>query len=207
MNASQAQAAYGTPRMTVGRWVSSGKLAADADGYFEEEDFKALDATRAKKPAPGRKTSAAAPVVKKAAPKKKAPAVKKAAPKKKGKRRAAAYTSPVPASRQEVDLRKALANAKKAEMEVKIKMRDLVSREIVSRVFRKLYAIDSTQWRGLGPRLAPDIMAVGEIENPEIEAMISDRIEREVFRTLSHVKRVMDEFLEEIESEERVGDE
>ena len=293
MNASQAQAAYGTPRMTVGRWIASGKLAADDDGYFEEKDFKALDAIRTTHTAPGRKAAApavkkrrpaakkkaaaaAAAAAKKKAPVKKQPAVKTTPKKKKaaptpepdaadallpdavrfcresdkytaaflqrnfkiGHPRAArlleAVLSEAPAkkatthgnpalpsrtggitgpreippdSRQGVDLRKALANAKKAEMEVKIKMKDLISREMVSRVFRKLYTIDSTEWRGLGPRLAPDIMAVCEVEDPSKEVEISERIEREVFRTLGHVQRVLNDFLEEIESEDRIDDE
>lgn len=241
MNASQAEAAYGTPRMTVGRWINGGKLPADADGYFEERAFKVLNAKRLTLTAPGRTATdinGSAPV-KKAAPKKRAPAKKKAAPapKKRAavKEKATAEEQPKPpqskqknpptstggingpdqhesfnplmaGSRQEVDLRKALANARKAEMEVKIKMKDLISRELVSRIFRKLYTIDSTEWRGLGPRLAPDVMAVCKVEDPAVEVEISDRIEREVFRTLGHVKRVMNEFLEEIESEDRVDD-
>ena len=110
-------------------------------------------------------------------------------------------------SRQGVDLRKALANAEKAEMEVKIKMKDLISRELASRVFRKIYTIDSTEWRGLGPRVAPDIMAICKIEDPTKEVEISDLIERQVFRTLSHVQRVINEFLENVESEDRAADE
>ena len=110
-------------------------------------------------------------------------------------------------SRQGVDLRKALANAEKAEMEVKIKMKDLISRALASRVFRKIYTIDSTEWRGLGPRIAPDIMAACKIEDPTKEVEISDLVERQVFRTLDHVKRVINEFLEEVESEDRASDE
>lgn len=295
INASQAQAAYDIPRMTIGRWISSGKLAADVDGYFEEEDLAALNAKRLTQTAPGRKAKPKAkppakkPPVKKeqpSAPKKKAaarktkPTAKKKTPAKKAAARKAKpskakgtlrktpataesatdplydeavklcvtsgkYTitslqrqlkigynraarllelilepeieetpdapkeAPLPPanSRQGIDLRKATALAKKAEVEVQVKMKDLISRELVSRIFRKLYMIDSTQWRGLGPRLAPDLMAVCKVEDPTKEVEISDRIEREVFRTLGHVQRAMNEFLEEIESEDRIGDE
>ena len=117
------------------------------------------------------------------------------------------YVPQTATSRQQVDLRKALAGAQKTEMEVAIKMKDLISRELVSRLFRKIYSIDSTQWRGLGPRVAPDVMAVCEVEDPSKEVEISDRIEQEVFRTLGHVKRVINEFLAEIEAEERIEDE
>jgi len=110
-------------------------------------------------------------------------------------------------SRQGVDLRKALANAEKAEMEVKIKMKDLISRALVERVFRKIYTIDSTEWRGLGPRIAPDIMAICKVEDPTKEVEISDLVEQQVFRTLAHVQRVINIFLEEVESDERVSDE
>ena len=117
------------------------------------------------------------------------------------------WAAPLPHTRQGIDLRKARANAKKAELEVQIKTKDMISRETVSQVFRKLYAIDSTEWRGLGPRLAPDIMAICQVEDPTKEAEISERIEREVFRTLGHVQRVLNGFLEEIESTTRVNDE
>lgn len=233
MNASQAQAAYGTPKMTVRRWIRAGKLKADEDGYFEEEDFLVLDAIRATQSAPGRSAQKMEKAEKEAEPKKrsavsggakKKASAKKATPKKKSAAKTATtktigkpalpsgsggITGPsmLPQSRQEVDLRKALANARKAEMEVKIKMKDLISRELVSRVFRKLYTIDSTEWRGLGPKLAPDIIALCEVEDPTKEVEVSDRIEREVFRTLGHVQRVLNEFLEEIESEDRVDDE
>lgn len=277
MNASQANIATGVTRATVGRWIKTGKLAADEDGYFEKADFDLLNAERLKKPGPGRKTGAT-PVAKKKAKKKKAKAKKKAA-KKKSKKKAAAKAKPAKPdkpseddllimarehckkvgnysiatvqrkfqigynraqrivttikreqaqaqededdqpseielriaknakSRQGVDLRKALANAEKAEMEVKIKMKDLISRELVARVFRKIYTIDSTEWRGLGPRIAPDIMSACKIEDPTKEVEISDLVERQVFRTLSHVQRVINEFLEAVESEERVTDE
>ena len=278
MNASQAQTATGVSRATIGRWIKAGKLAADTDGYFAEEDFDVLNAIRITKPGPGRKTAKPKPETKPKLPppKKKAaaqkpkpkPPARKPAPKKPSKKKAAPAppTKPTDAemltqarelcrknnnytiaylqryfkigynraqriathlkrelddeesqpdeveirlarsstSRQGVELRKALAAAEKTEMEVKIKMKDLISRELVSRAFRKLYTIDSTEWRGLGPRVAPDIMALCEMEDPTKEVEISDRIEREVFRTLSHIKRVINEFLAEVESDDRI---
>lgn len=280
MNASQAHTATGVPRSTVGRWIKSGKLPADTDGYFEETDFDILNAERITKPGPGRKADSVTVLqkkapVKKKAPAKKIPAKKKSAKKKSAKKKAAIKKKesapPRPTeedfinqarilcteagdcsvafiqrkinvgfaraqristtlkqeqevkpgqlidlgfsptkndqTRQGVDLRKALANAEKAEMEVKIKMKDLISRELVARVFHKIYAIDSTEWRGLGPRLAPDIMAVCEVTDPTKEVEISVLVEQQVFRTLKHVQRVINEFLEEIESDVRVSDE
>lgn len=282
MNASQANIATGVTRATVGRWIKTGKLAADVDGYFEKADFDILNAERLTKPGPGRKTSAPQPVKKKTTAKKKAK--KKVAAKKKSKKKAkkkakAKKTPPAKPekpsedellilarehckkvgnysiatvqrkfqigynraqrivttikreqaesqededgqpseielriaknarSRQGVDLRKALANAEKAEMEVKIKMKDLISRALVERVFRKIYTIDSTEWRGLGPRIAPDIMAICKVEDPTKEVEISDLVEQQVFRTLAHVQRVINIFLEEVESEKRISDE
>lgn len=274
MNASQAQRVTGVSRATIGRWIKAGKLAADTDGYFAEEDFDILNAIRLTNPGPGRKIAKPPaepkreppPPKKKATARKAKPPAKKSVPKKPSKKKAAPAPAPTEAemlaqarevcrknnnytivyvqryfkigynraqritarlkreqededsqpdeveirlaksarTRQGVDLRKALANAEKVEMEVKIKMKDLISRELVSRAFRKLYTIDSTEWRGLGPRVAPDIMALCEMEDPTKEVEISDRIEREVFRTLGHVKRVINEFLAEVESDDRI---
>ena len=196
MNASQAEKAHGVPRRTVGRWITSGKLPADEDGYFEEVAFNILNATRLTQPAPGRKTALQP--------------IRKPLDKKPEQRSTSAALTPLASAqadtRQGVDLRKALANARKAEMDVKIKMKDLISRELVSRVFRGIYSIDSTEWRGLGARLAPDIMALCEIEDPAKEAAVGDALEREVFGTLNHVKQMINTFLEDIESEDRIVD-
>lgn len=196
MNASQAEKAHGVPRRTVGRWITSGRLPADEDGYFEADAFNILNATRMTRSAPGRKTAITP--------------LRKQLDKKPEQRSTAAGLNELPRTqadtRQGVDLRKARANAHKAELEVKIKMKDLISRELVSRVFRGIYSIDSTEWRGLGARLAPDIMALCEIEDPAKEAAVGDALEREVFGTLNHVKQMINTFLEDIESEERAGD-
>lgn len=205
MNASQAEKAYGVPRMTAGRWIKTGRLRVDAEGYFEESDFLDLNSKRLLKPAPGRKTGLI--VKKKTGSKKKYVPKKKALPEQRDTSKALhPLASEQANTRQGVDLRKALANARKAEMDVKIKMKDLISRELVSRVFRGIYAIDSTEWRGLGARLAPDIMALCEIEDPKKEAAVGNALEREVFGTLNHVKQVINVFLEEIESEDRIDD-
>ena len=284
MNASQAHTATGVSRSTIGRWIKAGKLTADIDGYFEEDDFNVLNDERLTKPGPGRKTGHVTIPKKKPSAKKKASPKKPVAPVKKklnkktknkttAKKKDSAFLRPTEEdltnqarifcakannytvtyiqrqievgfnraqrilttlkrekvqsaedeagqsneaelliaknsrSRQGVDMRKALANARKAEMEVEIKRKDLISRELISHVFRKIYTIDSTEWRGLGPRIAPDIMAICEVEDPTKEVEISDLVEQQVFRTLGHVKRLINSFLEDIESEERIDDE
>ena len=42
INANQAEQKYRVARMTVGRWIKAGKIAADADGYVDEDELRAL---------------------------------------------------------------------------------------------------------------------------------------------------------------------
>lgn len=192
LNASQAERWHGTPRCTVGRWIKTGRLHADAAGYFEESDLLALDAERTKRPAPGR-----------AGRKKR----KLKASNEKAKDEVIinrTVNQRASDSRQEVELRKASAQADKVELEVRAKLNDLISREVVAKVFRKLYSIDATEWRGLGPSIAPDIMSICKIEDQAVELEISAVIEEAVFMRLSSVKRVMNDFLEEVDSEQLI---
>ncbi len=46
INATQAEKLYGTPRMTIRRWIKAGRLAADGAGYFEPADLEACLATK-----------------------------------------------------------------------------------------------------------------------------------------------------------------
>lgn len=46
INATQAEKLYGTPRMTIRRWINAGRLAADESGYFEPADLEACLATK-----------------------------------------------------------------------------------------------------------------------------------------------------------------
>jgi len=179
MNASQAEKAHGVPRMTVGRWIRSGKLPADESGYFEEDDMLSLNAARLKRNAVGRSAN-------------------DLKPENFGPAESAKQT------RQEVDLRKATAQARKVELDVLAASKNLISREIVAAVFRQLYSIDATQWRGLGARVSPDIMAVCEVDDPAVEIRVSEIIEERVFITLAHLKRSMNDFLIDVESKQRI---
>lgn len=223
MNASQAHNAYGVSRSTVGRWIKNGSLPADESGYFDEADFLPLNDARVKKPGPGRASTKPKAAKKKLPPTKPKAAKKKPAAKKKQilvnrpkakqrpRRPAPAKQKPsqkakAVASRQAEDLRKATASADKVELEVMLKLKDLISRDLVSKFFRKLYVIDATEWRGLAPRIAPDIAAVCKNDDPAVEVEISELIDGEVFRTLGHLKRRINEFLLELEVEERADD-
>ena len=79
--------------------------------------------------------------------------------------------------------------------------KDLISRSLVERVFAKLYSIDSNQYKNLGMNLAPAIAAETGTDSPEITIKINELIDKELYAILSHKKRIVNDFLEEIGAE------
>jgi hypothetical protein len=79
----------------------------------------------------------------------------------------------------------------------------LVDREHVSRIFNMLYKIDTGELRPLGDKLAPEVAAICGISgDSEIERKISSYIEDEIYKTLEHIKRRINDGLADIEAEE-----
>lgn len=82
------------------------------------------------------------------------------------------------------------------------KFRDkLVSRELVQRVFAKLYSVDSNEFKNLGMNLSPEIAAITGNDSPETTIKINEAIDKECYSILDHIKRIIDDFLEEIGAE------
>lgn len=79
---------------------------------------------------------------------------------------------------------------------------ELIPRDTVKMVFSKLYQIDVNQWRTLGPNLSPDIAAIVGTDDNETMLKISDAVDKEVFTILKQVKRIFNDFLKDIKSEE-----
>jgi hypothetical protein len=97
---------------------------------------------------------------------------------------------------------------------------ELIKRDLVREVFGHLWVVDTTEFKTLGIRLAPDIASlvqthIEDIRNEEPEykdspiltrvnefinstdfmRSINERTTTEVIKTLDHIKRIMDKFL------------
>lgn len=71
----------------------------------------------------------------------------------------------------------------------------LIERVLVSTVFARLYQVDTNELRTIGAKVAPDVAAELGVEDPETILKIEKRIDDEVLKVLSHIKRLMDDFL------------
>lgn len=125
-----------------------------------------------------------------------------------------------------LDSLKVLEEIKSKIQDRKQKRSRLVERDLVREFCGKLWVVDTTELKPLGIRFAPDIAslvqkAVEVIRNEEPEYKASPILSRvnefvnstdfmrsineiatgEVMKTLEHIKRIMDEFLQEMGSE------
>lgn len=77
----------------------------------------------------------------------------------------------------------------------------LIERSTVRRAFGKLYQVDNTQLKTLPTRLSPEIASITKVDEPDIILKIEEIIEKEVFRTLTHIKSITNDLFKNIELE------
>jgi hypothetical protein len=75
---------------------------------------------------------------------------------------------------------------------------ELVERELVRRLFAKMYLIDTNELKTLADKLPADIAGLAGIDDRAVVMAIGERIEREVYRSLAHIKRLINDFFTEI---------
>ena len=77
----------------------------------------------------------------------------------------------------------------------------LIERSTVRQAFGKLYQVDNTQLKTLPTRLSPEIASITKVDDPAVILKIEEIIEKEVFRTLTHIKTITNGLFKEIELE------
>lgn len=97
---------------------------------------------------------------------------------------------------------KILEQIRQIQVKTKKERQELISRELISKVFAKLYMVDVNEWRTLGANLAPEIAAIAAIDDDETIIKVGEAIEKEVFIVLQHVKRIVNDFLKTIKATE-----
>jgi len=101
-------------------------------------------------------------------------------------------------TKTDADTWKRIEEIKKLQLARQEKRKELVPRVMVQRVFNRLYMIDVNQFRSLGDRVSPEIASLCGAAEQETILQINKIIEREIFKTLKHVQRLLDEFLKSI---------
>ena len=94
-----------------------------------------------------------------------------------------------------------LEAAYKTRVDREIKRGDLISRIVVQTVFGKLHTIDVNELRTLGMKLAPAVCGLCGVEDAATVLKVEGVIDAEVFKTLKHIKRVLNDFLTKADCE------
>lgn len=91
-----------------------------------------------------------------------------------------------------------LESALKTRVERMAKRQALIDRALVAQVFAKLYQIDTNELLTLGAKVTPIIAAEFGIEEPESMLRIEKAVDQEQRKILTHVKRLLDDFLKSV---------
>jgi ribosomal protein S13 len=108
-------------------------------------------------------------------------------------------------SKTSIDRLKTIEQIKDLRIKTELSRNKLIPRELVSRVFSKLYAIDINEFKTLGPAISQDIIPlVGIVEENQIMA-IGEMVDKHLRKVLQHIKRIIDDFLKTLEEEIKDG--
>jgi hypothetical protein len=77
----------------------------------------------------------------------------------------------------------------------------LIARSFVAHHMSKVFQVDSTELLTLPTRLSPDIASLTKTDKPDTILEIERLIEEQIFRSLNHKKKIINEFLEQVEAE------
>ena len=91
-----------------------------------------------------------------------------------------------------IDKFKSMEQMLKAQIERKIKRRELIDRKLVQAVFGELYTVDSNELKTLGSKVSADVAGMCDCDEPEKILRVEQRIDREVAKVLTHIKQILD---------------
>ncbi len=74
---------------------------------------------------------------------------------------------------------------------------ELISRELLKRVFSKLYAVDQNEFKTLSDKITPEIAAIAQVSDMKKQNQINELIQDECGKILKHIKRILNDFLVE----------
>jgi hypothetical protein len=103
-------------------------------------------------------------------------------------------------TKYDVEKIKLFEQIKQIQLKTKKARNELIDRALVQKVFAKIYTIDVSELRPIGNKLAPEIAAICKINNAKTIIKINEKIEREIFKSLQHVKKQVNIFLKKIDA-------
>lgn len=93
----------------------------------------------------------------------------------------------------------------KLRVETAAKRGELIDREVVREAFMKFYAVHTGELHPLGDKIAQDLTAIFGDDDEEKATEVRKSVDGHVFKTLQHIKRLMDDFYQRRMEEEKNG--
>lgn len=94
-----------------------------------------------------------------------------------------------------------LESALKTRVEREVKRKELIDRDIVRTVFGKIYTIETNELKTIGTKLAAELAGMFETEDPKKMLAVEKKIDNEIAKSLAHIKRVINDFLQKAGAE------
>lgn len=94
-----------------------------------------------------------------------------------------------------------LEKVKSLQIKTERERGDLVSKILITQFIGKLYTIDTNELQILGNKIAPEIAAICGVDNNRIITKVAEKLDKEIFKCLQHIKRLMNDYLTKIKSE------
>lgn len=97
---------------------------------------------------------------------------------------------------------KIIEQIKQIQLKLAKERKELIPKELVQKVFGKIYAIDVNEFQTLPANIIADIASIVGIDDDEKITQLTEVIDKKVFRTLQHIKTTINKFLKEIDAEQ-----
>lgn len=180
LNAAQAEQIYPVSRMTIGRWIKRGYLAADIHGQFDEEALKVALASKSSR---GRKLR------------------RQAGPAPGGNSINRRYTS-ADVIEEGHRVRNALTKAKaiNEQLRVRIALRKMIPYKIAQQAFLQLGGVLEVQFRMFSERVGENLYAA--VQSGEALPAFRLRLQQEIDASMRSVLAMVQQSVESMRQEE-----
>jgi len=101
-------------------------------------------------------------------------------------------------SKHDIDKIAKFVTAQRTQQDMRLQRRELIERDIVTRVIYKHFALENSEIKTLGDRLTPEILADCHLDSnthPTEAAIVNRRISEAILKSLENIKRLLSDFL------------
>jgi len=98
-------------------------------------------------------------------------------------------------SKTSTDRLKTIEQIRSLQLKNDQERRELISRDIIKQFIFRLYLVDTNELKTFGDRVAPAAASIFGVDDEAKILELNQFVESEIYKTLNHIKRLMDDFL------------